>query len=337
MPKRKLSEQQKRRIKKKNLKNTQVIDHDSLGEQQSGLVITNFGKRILVETNNGDIINCTVRQHLGKLVAGDLVTWQTGLELGSGVAIAVKPRRHELSRPGFRGQTRMIAANIDLIGIVAGVEPGIHPDMIDRYLVVAYQLNLPTFIILNKTDLIASDEQWETITELLTPYTEMNIDILPVSTITLEGIAELEDLLAKKNAVFVGISGAGKSSLINTLIPDLDIKTNELSESTGLGKHTTTNSILYHLKKGGNLIDSPGVRQFTPAPCDLQTLETAYPDFRPFLGLCKYSNCTHSTEPQCAIKAAVENEKILFSRYQSFQRLLEDFQESSQTKQRTNP
>ncbi len=328
MPKRKLSDQQKRRIKQKHLKKHQTLEHDSLGEKQAGLVITNFGKRILVESNHGDIINCTVRQHLGKLVAGDLITWQSGLESGSGIAISVEPRRHQLSRPGFRGETRMVAANIDLIGIVAGIEPGIHPDMIDRYLVVAHQLNLPAFIILNKTDLISADEQWETITELLVPYAQMNIDILPVSAITREGIDELENLLANKNAVFVGISGAGKSSLINTLIPDLDIKTNKLSESTGLGKHTTTNSILYHLKKGGNLIDSPGVRQFTPAPCNLQKLEAAYPDFAEFLGQCKYRNCTHSTEPKCAIKEAVENEHIPFSRYQSFQRLLEDFKEA---------
>lgn len=334
MSKRKLSDQQKRRIQQKRHKAHQTVQNtlptrtaecESLGEAQPGLVITNFGKRILVESEEGQIVNCTVRQHLGKLVAGDLVTWQPGLEENSGVAIELHPRRHQLSRPGFRGQTRMVAANIDLIGIVVGIEPGIHPDMIDRYLVVAHQLQLPAFIILNKIDLIQSDEQWEAIAELLIAYSEMEIEILPVSSVNGEGIEDLEDLLSHKNAVFVGTSGAGKSSLINKLIPDIDIKISSLSESTGLGKHTTTNSILYHLSKGGNLIDSPGVRQFTPAPSSLQSLEAAYPDFQPYLGQCKYNNCQHNIEPQCAIQAAVEKDEIFYSRYQSFQRLLEEF------------
>lgn len=328
MSKRKLSHQQQRRVQQNQEAAANKTTQESLGEPQTGLVITNFGKRILVEAMDGRIYNCTVRQHLGKLVAGDLVTWQTSHEAHMGVATAVMPRRHELSRPGFRGQTRMVAANIDCIGIVVAVEPGIHPDMIDRYLVVGHQLNLPMFIILNKIDLIESDEHWEAIAELLLPYTEMDIEILPVSSITQSGLAELEEKLSGQNGVFVGTSGAGKSSLINALIPDIDIKINSLSESTGLGKHTTTNSILYHLQKGGNLIDSPGVRQFTPSPCELHELEAAYQDFSPFLGQCKYHNCTHSIEPQCAIKEAVEAGKISYSRYQSFQRLREDFKAS---------
>lgn len=342
MAKRKLNKHQSRRLSAKrqqnfadnsveNAENNTAEKSDLLGEKQPGLVITNFGKRLLVESENGELFNCAVRQHLGKLVAGDRVTWQTDIEPSTGVVVAVEERSQTLSRPGFRGQTRMVAANIDWLGVVAPIEPGIHPDMIDRYLVAAHQLDLPVVLLINKVDLIETDEQWEAIAELLIPYDEMEIDILPVSTETQEGMDDLRDLLSGKNSVFVGPSGAGKSSLIKALIPDIDIKVNELSESTGLGKHTTTNSILYHLpasedgQDGGNIIDSPGVRQFSPAPCDLQTLEQAYPDFSPFLGRCKFHNCTHSNEPDCAIKQAVEDDELHYSRYQSFQRLREEF------------
>jgi len=335
--KRKLSNQQRRRVQQKQHAESDTSSRASatsehLGEKQPGLVITNFGKRLLIEDDNGVIHNCAVRQHLGKLVAGDRVTWQTDIEPNTGVVVSAEPRTQELSRPGFRGQKRMVAANIDWLGVVAPVEPGIHPDMIDRYLVAAHQLDLPVLILINKIDLIESDEQWEAIAELLIPYDEMDIEILPVSAETNEGMDELREVLMNKNSVFVGPSGAGKSSLIKALIPDIEIKTNQLSESTGLGKHTTTNSILYHLPEfegqTGNIIDSPGVRQFSPAPCELHELEQAYPDFAPFLGQCKFSNCTHTNEPDCAIKHAVEAGDIHYTRFQSFQRLLSEFKDN---------
>lgn len=344
MSKRKLSEHQKRRVglarqksaPSANLEQTQkdtanpndqTTDTTShqLGPKQPGLVVTNFGKRLLVTTQTGEIYNCAVRQHLGKLVAGDMVTFQTDFEPKTGIVSAVAPRHHVMTRPGFRGQTRMVAANIDLILVVAPVAPGVHPDMIDRYLVGAHQLQLPVLILINKIDLIQDDAGWETLAELLLPYDDLEIPLLPVSTETGEGLDELIELLDTRNSVIVGPSGAGKSSLINALIPDLEIKVSALSESTGLGKHTTTNSILYHLPSNqglsGNIIDSPGVREFSPSPCQLHELEQAYPDFSPFLGKCKYSNCTHTIEPKCAIIDAVESGEIHATRYQSFQRL----------------
>jgi len=344
MAKRKLTQQQKRRVDDKNrTPKVEKITQNSasqLGEEQPGLVITSFGKRVLVEDKLGNNYSCAIRQHLGKLVAGDKVVWQTDLEANTGVVVRVEPRTHELSRPGFRGQTRMIAANIDFIGIVMPVVPGIHPDMIDRYLVAAKQLDIPVVIIINKVDLLETDEDWEAIAALLEPYDALGIELIPASTVSNEGLQTLQEFMTAKNSVFVGPSGAGKSSLINALIPDLDIRVGQLSEATGLGKHTTTNSILYHLTRRiegndemfatGNLIDSPGVRQFSPSPCELSELESYYPDFAPFLGHCKYKNCTHSIEPKCAILEAVENEEIAVSRYQSFQRLLTEFKDAAE-------
>lgn len=329
MAKRKLNQQQQRRVQEKR---TQLDINDSYedADSEKGLVITNFGKRLLVENEQGEVFNCAVRQHLGKLVAGDYVSWQRDIEPQSGVVISAQSRTQELSRPGFRSQKRMVAANINLLGIVAPIEPGVHPDMIDRYLVAAQQLNLPCILIINKMDLILSEQHWEAIETILIPYIALGLHILPLSSETAQGLDELRDELSDKNAVFVGPSGAGKSSLIQALIPDIDIKINQLSESTGLGKHTTTNSILYHLPlhkgKNGNIIDSPGVRQFSPSPCELHELEQTYSDFGPFLGKCKFHNCTHTTEPNCAIQEAVETGQIHYTRFQSFQRLREEFQ-----------
>jgi len=334
--KRKLTTQQTRRLKSKRskaaLSHKDKNEKSRLGDEQTGLVITSFGKRVLVEADNGQLFSCAIRQHLGKLVAGDKVIWQTDLEDHSGVVSSVQPRTSELSRPGFRGQTRMVAANVDQILIMTPIEPGVHPDMIDRYLVAAHQLDIPIAILLNKVDLIQSDEHWEAIATTLMPYDELAIPIYPISTETHEGLEELLAQLSGKNNVIVGPSGAGKSSLIQTLIPDIEIKVSQLSESTGLGKHTTTNPILYHLpeKLGliGNIVDSPGVRDFTPFPAELRELELAYPDFEPFLGQCKFHNCTHSNEPSCAIKSAVDQGEIYTSRYQSFQRLRQEFEET---------
>lgn len=359
MAKRKLSKQQKRRLDEKRVQqlselHTSDSEASTEGEYLPGLVITNFGKRVLIEDPEGTLHTCLVRQHLGKLVAGDQVIWQADIEPLTGVVTALTPRTQELSRPGFRGDKRMVASNIDQLGIVAPIEPGIHPDMIDRYLVAAHQLSLPAFIIINKVDLVTSDEQWETIAEQLWPYDELGIEILPVSTLTGEGLETLEAFLRQKSSVIVGISGAGKSSLIQALIPDIEIKTNVLSDYSGLGQHTTTNSVLYHLpntatvetseadKKdtvstlksastldnilaSGALIDTPGVRMFSPQACDLHELERAFPDFSPFIGLCRFNNCTHTQEPGCAIVEAVKEEEIAESRYLSFQRLREEF------------
>lgn len=321
---RQLNDRQQRRIQQRR-----QADESTLSSKlQPGLVITNFGKRLLVEAEDGELLNCGVRQHLGKLVAGDRVFWQPDIEAGTGIVSEYLERKSELSRPGFRGQKRMVAANIDLICIVAPILPGVHPDMIDRYLVAAKQLKLPAVILINKVDLLETDEDWETLAEILLPYEDLEVEIIPVSALE-DDLAELKILLEDLVSAFVGPSGAGKSSLINALIPDLDIRTSALSEATGLGVHTTTNSIYYHLPTEGDskgaIIDTPGVRQFSPTPCSLSELESYYPDFSPFIGKCKFANCTHTTEPECAILQALEDDEIAPSRYNSFQRLMEEF------------
>lgn len=318
---RRLTDQQARRLKQKRF-----ADITTPTSAQVGVVINNFGKRLIVESQDNKLINCAVRQHLGKLVAGDKVIWQADLEENTGVVTELIERENLLSRPRFRGQTRMVAANISLIALVAGIEPGVHPDMLDRYLVAANQIDTTCLIIINKIDLLEA-EDFAVIEDLMLPYLELGIEIHLVSTETKQGIEELQERLKDETTVLVGVSGAGKSSLINQLVPDANIRTSELSQATGLGVHTTTTSVYYHLPTSGAIIDSPGVREFTPLPIKLNELEQLYPDFHPYLGKCQFANCTHTNEPNCAIKQAVEDEEIYYSRYQSFQRMMQDFAE----------
>ena len=197
--------------------------------------------------------------------------------------------------------------------------------MIDRYLVAAEQIGIPSVIILNKIDLIEEEEHWEAINEILQPYIDLGIKIIPTSSHQEHGLDDLQTVLNDQTSVLVGASGAGKSSLINALIPDLGIRIGALSEATGLGNHTTSNSILYRLPSGGDLIDSPGVRQFSPSPCSLNELEQLYHDFQPYLGLCKFNNCSHTHEPGCEINKAIDSDQLSAQRLQSFHRLLEEF------------
>ena len=321
---RKLNRQQHRRVQQR--RNATALTPEEKANARPGLVITNFGKRVMVEDTAGQQHNCAIRQNLGKLVAGDRVLWrETGME-NEGVVIAVEPRQSMLARPGFRGQDRMIAANIDRIGIVAPLDPGVHPDMIDRYLVACCQLGFEPLLIINKTDLLESDEQWETLAETLLTYDELDLPLFPVSATDGSGLDPLRQALKGHTSVFVGPSGAGKSSLIKALIPDLDIRIGALSEATGLGTHTTTNSILYHLPEGGDLIDSPGVRLFSPQPPEhLKALEACFPELHETALRCRFNNCTHTDEPGCAVLQAVAEGDIAFSRYHSFQRLREEF------------
>lgn len=336
MAKRKLSKHQKKRLADKRQGAAERAISPSPGRSDStpplhpGRVITHFGARALVEDANQQLIQCALRQNLGKLVAGDKVLWHPDKEVGTGVIEQRQPRTQLLTRPGFRGQARMVAANVDQMVIVLGVEPGVHPDVIDRYLVAAHQQQLSCLLVINKMDLLPDPNDRAVIDDLLAPYVSLTKQsnqlraLIFVSTQTGEGMSALQQAMASHASVLVGPSGAGKSSLIKHMVPDQDIRIQSLSQATGLGRHTTSNSILYHCPHTptpGLLIDTPGVRQFDPTPMALEQLEQAYPDFAPFLGHCQFDNCTHDHEPKCAIIQAVEQDQIAYSRYQSFQRL----------------
>ncbi|MBU0656852.1 MAG: ribosome small subunit-dependent GTPase A [Gammaproteobacteria bacterium] len=282
-----------------------------------GQVITRFGADLLVETNGFGLLRCTARRKLDHIACGDHVQWERQAQ-GNAVVTSILPRRNVLERPDFRGKLRAIAANIDLLVVVASWQPAPVWEMLDRYVIAARRLSADVLLVMNKSDLrarlsTAEDEA------CLQEYLQVGVEILHVSAGQREGIGEILAATGERTAIVVGQSGVGKSSIANCLLPDENIRVGTIAE-TGEGRHTTTSATLYRLPSGGLLIDSPGVRDFGLTGLDFATLEAGFPEFAPFLGECRFHNCTHNHEPGCAIKAAVSAGNIparRFSRYLS--------------------
>lgn len=335
MAKRRISEQQKRRIKniqQQRLKRAsqnasdqnQLLTSQSLGPEQPGQVITNFGQSLIVEDEQKNLIRCYPRQNLEPIVCGDGVIWQAS-QTQEGVVVAVEPRRSVLQKPGFGGKLKAMAANIDQIVIVSSIKPEPNPYLIDRYLVAAENLPADAIILINKIDLM--DENSQTLVEQIeAEYKPIGYPVIKFSNITDQGYDELMSRLKTRTSIFVGLSGVGKSSIINHLMPELDLRIGELSAASGEGTHTTTNSTLYSLPCGGKLIDSPGVRDFGLWSISAENILKGFPELRPYTGQCKFSNCKHDTEPDCAIRKALQEKKISFERFTSYQKMITEYQ-----------
>ncbi|MBO0612865.1 MAG: ribosome small subunit-dependent GTPase [Pseudomonadota bacterium] len=282
-----------------------------------GQVITRFGADVLIETAGGELLRCTARRKLDNLACGDRVQWE-GQAQGNAAVTALLPRQNVLERPDFRGRLRPVAANIDLLIVVTSWQPAPLWEMLDRYLIAANRLHADVLLVMNKADLRSTHATAEA-EACLAEYVQMGCDVLHVAADQNQGIADILAAIRGRTAIVVGQSGVGKSSIATQLLPDTDIRVGSISE-TGEGRHTTTSAMLYRLPTGGALIDSPGVRDFGLIGLDFATLETGFPEFRPFLGECRFHNCSHNHEPGCAIKAAVSAGKIpprRFARYLS--------------------
>lgn len=331
MSKRKLTRRQSWRINKiqaerveRASKKDQSIDTKlntgDLGPEQEGLIISHFGSQVDVEVlqgeNKGSICRCHMRANLGALVTGDRVIWRSGDPIG--VIVATLPRHSLLSRPNSRGELKPVAANIDYIVITIAPEPTPFANLIDRYLVASEAIGIEPVILLNKTDLLSDPERRAELDRMLASYQRIGYKVLHASTKSEDGLSELKAQLDQRTSVFVGQSGVGKSSLINVLLPGVDIRVGALSEARQKGTHTTTTARTYHFPDGGDLVDSPGIREFGLWHIEPQQLLEGFIEFRPFLGYCRFRDCSHKHEPNCALLAALEEGKIEPRRMESY-------------------
>jgi len=335
MSKKKLTHGQQRRIKANHDKKLRVKVHkadkvqwqdDDLGTAQNGVIISRFGQHADVEGADGIVYRCNLRRSIRSLVCGDKVLWCLGKETQHsirGIIEAVHERDSVLSRPDVYDGVKPIAANISQILIVSSLLPAFNSDIIDRYLVAAEQTGITPVIVLNKTDLLSelSQAEQDEVEKQLQIYRDIGYQVLYASNITNAGISEIKNQLNQHVSIFVGQSGVGKSTLANALMPELGVVTKEVSQNSGLGQHTTTVARLYHFIDGGDLIDSPGIREFGLWHLSPEQVFRGFKEFEKFMGLCKFRDCKHISDPGCALTGASEKQ-INPKRLASFQRIL---------------
>lgn len=263
-----------------------------------GTIVAAYGKRFQVELTEGKSrISCVTRGKKTDLACGDAVMIKL-TDKHEGVIETVLPRKTLLYRSNAF-KSKMLASNVSQIIIVLATQPSFYEALLNRCLIAAEAANIKALVVLNKCDLADNDDA----KQKLGLYTNLGYRVLALSA--KEDISSLRPYLQGEASILVGQSGMGKSTIINALLPNEDVRTREVSLVLDSGKHTTTAAHLYHLDEDSQLIDSPGLQEFGLHHLSTDELEHAFIEFRPFLGKCRFNNCKHLQEPDCAIKDAV--------------------------------
>ncbi|MCW8924726.1 MAG: ribosome small subunit-dependent GTPase A [Xanthomonadales bacterium] len=289
------------------------------------LVQVSYGSHGVVLLDDGSSQHCKFRRKVGRPYCGDEVVVDVADD-DSLVVESIRERRNCFVRSDDRQRRRIVAANLDRVLIVVASRPLPSRDLMERYLLAVHSLGIEPVIVLNKVDLEVPAGETAAGTEVLAhmpDYEALGYTVIRTSCKGAPGISNLHPVLHDRTSILVGQSGVGKSSLINQLLPDLELQTGALSNATGKGTHTTTTTIMYRFTGGGFLIDSPGVWEYGIWKLEPHELAAGFIEFQPWLGQCRFNNCLHATEPDCAIKQAVADIKIRQWRYDAYLRLLE--------------
>lgn len=308
------------------------------GLEHKGTVIRSTGSWSTVRSADGQILECRLRGHFrtqglrttNPVAVGDHVTIvEEADQPGKGVIIAIGTRRNYVVRKSVNlsKEAHVIAANIDLMVILATVHmPRTSFGFIDRLLVTAEAYGIAAMVLLNKCDLCDTEELQEQLHEYVDIYESIGYPVAVISAEQQLGMDDLLDTLHGKVSLVTGHSGVGKSTLINTLCPELDLRVGDISEVHSKGTHTTTFAEMFPLQGGGFIIDTPGIKEFGLVDMKEDHLGHYFPEMFRLMTECRFANCHHVNEPGCAVIAAVEEGDIPISRYNSYLGMLENRQ-----------
>ncbi|MEI7613388.1 MAG: ribosome small subunit-dependent GTPase A [Betaproteobacteria bacterium] len=283
----------------------------------TGTIIAAHGRQYRVELSDGETLLCFPRGKKSEVACGDQVTVERSGDT-QGVIVSVEPRKTLLYRSNNFKQ-KLIAANVTQILIVVATEPSFSDELITRCLVAAESQDMKAVIVLNKCDLL---ERVPSALATLAPFEKLGYPLIRLSA--LADAEALRPCLSGHTSVLVGQSGMGKSTLTNALIPGTNAPTREISSALDSGKHTTTHATHYRLDQNSALIDSPGLQEFGLIHLTPEAIEHGFPEFRPLLGCCRFRNCRHDREPDCAVHAAVQRGDINPRRFAVFRSLISE-------------
>lgn len=305
-----------------------------------GTVYKSTGSWYTVKDENGQFVNCRIKgkfrikgiKSTNPIAVGDKVEFQLeeNADEVNGVIHTIQDRKNYIIRKSVNlsKQTHIIASNIDVVFLLVTIDnPVTTTSFIDRFLVTAEAYGIEAILVFNKIDTLSQEASEEQL-YLQAVYSSIGYQCLRVSAVEGKGIEALKDLMRNRVSMFSGHSGVGKSTLINTLDANLNLKTAEISEQHQQGQHTTTFAEMFDLNFGAKIIDTPGIRGFGIVDMEPEEIGDYFPEFFALKEQCKFNNCLHKEEPKCAVKEALDKDELPWSRYQSYLQILEGDEET---------